>query len=88
MLRIPQLTAKEMLARGDAEVYRLLPSGPEKLSPMDAVKSGLWFSESREFAIKRDDMPGLSNWAERKTAETLNHIKQRDEPGKNHGQEI
>jgi hypothetical protein len=88
MLRIPQQTAKEMLARGDAEVYRLLPSGPEKLSPMDAVKSGLWFSESREYAIKREDMPGLSNWAERKTVEIINHPNQRDKPGKNHSQEI
>jgi hypothetical protein len=88
MIRVPQQTAKELLARSDAEVYRLLPSGPEKLSPIDAVKSGLWFSENREFAIKRSDIPGFIGWAERMTAEILNHNKQRDEPEKKHGPEL
>jgi hypothetical protein len=88
MLRVPQLTAKELLAHSDAGVYQLLPSGPEKLTPMDAVRHGLWFSECREFAIKRSDMPEFIKWAEHKTIETLNHIKQRDEPEKKHGQEI
>jgi hypothetical protein len=85
MLRITQDAAKEMLARGDAEVYRLLPSGAEKLSPMDAVKSGgLWYMNNREFAIKRGDIGGLDRWAERtagnilRQAERGEHTKSRE----------
>ncbi|MDR1206064.1 MAG: antirestriction protein ArdA, partial [Peptococcaceae bacterium] len=52
MLRVARKTASDMLARGDADVYRLLPDGPEKLWPIDAVKSdGLWFANYRAFAI-------------------------------------
>lgn len=88
MLRVSQQAAKEMLARGDCEVYRLLPEGAEKLAPTDAVKSGLWFSEHREFAIRREDSPGLQKWAERSAGDAINRAKSRDEQNKSHGQEI
>jgi|GEM_PF-1590305 len=72
MLRITREAAAEMLARGDADVYRLFPNGSEKMSPMDAVKSkGLWYSSYREFAIKREDATGLYKWAERKTSDIM-----------------
>jgi hypothetical protein len=88
MLRVSQETAKEMLARGDAEVYRLLPSGAEKLSPMDAVKSGgLWYMNNREFAIRREDIAGLDKWAER-TAETAMRRMERGEHKKSQGEEL
>jgi hypothetical protein len=76
MLRITLPVAKEMLARGDAEVYRLFPEGPVKLQPLDAIRNSgsLWYQEYREFAIKRNDMPGLDRWAARETAAL---IKQR-----------
>lgn len=85
MLRVSQTAAKEMLARGDCEVYRLLPEGTEKLSPTDAVKSGLWFSENREFAIRHEVGGGFQKWAERCAADVINRPQERDEQKK--GQE-
>ncbi|MCL2853364.1 MAG: hypothetical protein FWE20_10115 [Defluviitaleaceae bacterium] len=66
MLRVAREAASEMLARGDAEVFRLMSDGPHKLSPIDAVKTkGLWFTECRDFAIDRGSLAGLEKWAER-----------------------
>jgi hypothetical protein len=70
-LRVSQDAAKEILARGDAEVFRLMPGGAERLEQIDVVKSGLWFSEYREFAVRRDDLPKLDKWAERAAGELL-----------------
>ena len=88
MLRVSQPAAKEMLARGDCEVYRLLPEGPEKLAPTDAVKSGLWYSEHREFAIRREDAAGLEKWAERSAGEIIGRAKGREEQDKTRGPEL
>ena len=88
MLRVSQTAAKEMLARGDGDVYRLLPEGPEKLSPTDAIKSGLWFSEHREFAIRREDMAGLQKWAERSATDAMSRTKERSEHKKSHEPEV
>ena len=49
--RIPQGTAKQMLLYDEAPVYRLLPSGSEKIAPIAAVSTGLWYENYREFAI-------------------------------------
>jgi hypothetical protein len=85
MLRITRDAARDILARGDAEVYRLLPSGAEKLTPVDAVKSGgLWYMNNRGFAIRREDLPGFDKWAERaagnipRQPERGEHKKSRD----------
>jgi len=88
MLRVSQTAAKEMLARGDANVYRLLPEGPEKLSPMDAVKCGLWFSVHREFAIKREDAGGLAKWAERNAGDMRSRLREHGEQNQQHGPEL
>lgn len=88
LMRVSQAAAQEMLARGDSDVYRLLPEGPEKLSPTDAIKSGLWFSEHREFAIRREDMAGLEKWAERSVVAIMSRPQERDEPKKAHEQEV
>ena len=65
MLRIPLVTAREMLAHGDAEVFRLLPEGAKQLTALDAMYSrgSLWYQQYREFAIKKEDAPGLDRWA-------------------------
>ncbi|MDR2515415.1 MAG: hypothetical protein LBD02_09485 [Christensenellaceae bacterium] len=88
MLRISQTAAQEMLARGDGDVYRLLPEGPEKLLPTDAVKSGLWFSEHREFAIRRENAAGLEKWAERSASAAMNRPQERGEQKKSHEPEV
>lgn len=88
MLRVSQQAAKEMLARGDCEVFRLLPEGVEKLSPTDAVKSGLWYSEHREFAIRREDTVGLEKWAERSAGDIAGRAKARDEQNRVQGPEL
>ena len=82
MLRVSQTAAKEMLARGDCEVYRLLPTGAEKLSPTDAIKSGLWFSQHRKFAIRREDTAGFQKWAGRSAADAINRTKGLEEKNK------
>jgi hypothetical protein len=87
MIRIAGGTANDMLARGDADVYRLLPEGPEKLRPIDAVKNGrLWFSNYREFAIPREGIPALRIWAERAAGEALRSMG-RGAPDKNKHQD-
>jgi len=88
MLRVSQTAAQEMLARSDGDVYRLLPEGTEKLSPTDAVKSGLWFSEHREFAIRREDAAGLEKWAERSAAAIMNRPQERGEQNKSFEPEV
>lgn len=67
MLRIPLVTAREMLAHGDAEVFRLLPEGANQLTALDAMQSrgGLWYQEHREFAIKKEGISALGRWAGR-----------------------
>lgn len=67
MLRIPLVTAREMLTHGDAEVFRLLPEGAKQLNALDAMHSrgGLWYQQYREFAIKKEDISGMNKWADR-----------------------
>lgn len=67
MIRIPLVTAREMLAHGDAEVFRLLPEGTKQLTALDAMHSrgGLWYQQYREFAIKKEDISGMNKWASR-----------------------
>ena len=71
MLRIARETAAHLLARDEADIYRLMNGGPTKLAPLDAITSkGLWFENFRHFAIKPDGLDGLHKWAER-TADKL-----------------
>lgn len=85
MLRVTLPAAKDMLAHGDASVYRLFPDGPKELSPLDAMPSrgGLWYSSYREFAVKKDDLAGIGKWADRE-ADTMVVRRQpeRDAPDK------
>jgi len=69
MLRVNLDVAKDMLARGGAPVYRLLPNGPELLSALDVMPSrgGLWYQNCREFAVRKDEIDGLDRWADRTT---------------------
>ncbi len=71
MLRIAQAAAKEILAQNSAPVFRLTEGGAEKLSPIDAVKTGFWYSVDREFAIRREDLPSVEKWASRSAADIL-----------------
>ena len=87
MLRVLHPAAREMLARGDAEVFRLTPDDPEALVQMDAVRSGLWYSFNREFAIRRADMDGLDKWAGR-VAGDIQRKNERGEHKKSHEAEI
>ena len=70
MLRITLPAAKDILINGDAEVYRLLPEGAEKLTPLHLLPSRgeLLYIQYREFAIKKDDVAGLDKWADREIA--------------------
>ena len=59
MYRIPMGTAKQMLLYDEAPVYRLLPGGPEKMPPIAAVTTGLWYEHYREFAIRPENLGAL-----------------------------
>jgi hypothetical protein len=69
MLRVTLPAAREMLARGDAQVYRLMGDGSKEMSPLEAMPSrgGLQYMRHREFAIYRHDLDGLEKWANRET---------------------
>lgn len=67
MYRIPQEAAKKILLNGDGPVYRLLPSGPEKIPPIAAVTTGLWFEQYREFALMPEDLGILDKLVRRET---------------------
>lgn len=58
--RIPLGTARQMLLYDEAPVYRLLPSGAEKIPPIAAVTTGLWYENYREFAVAPEDLGALN----------------------------
>lgn len=66
--RIPLGTAKQMLLYGEAPVYRLLPNGSEKIAPIAAVTTGLWFQHYRAFAIAPEDLGALDKVVHREVA--------------------
>jgi hypothetical protein len=78
MLRVTPRAARKILARGDAGVYRLLPDGAAKLSAMDAVRTNLNYSEYREFAIAKTDLPKLDNWVKSETEQSRHTVINRD----------
>ena len=80
MLRIPLVAARDMLANSDAAVFRLLPEGAKQLSPLDAMQSrgGLWYQHHREFAIRKEDAPGLDRWANRVIEAAVKPAPERD----------
>jgi hypothetical protein len=88
MIRVAPEAAKEILAQNTANVFRLLPNDVEKLSPIDAIKVPLYHSY-REFAISRNDWPGIEKWAQRASGDILrqNEHNQRDKP-KYKGEEL
>lgn len=89
MLRITHRAAKELLARGDCAVYRLLPEGAAALSPIEAIRNGLDYGHYREFAIKREDLAGLNRWVERNVVDSVKRTVSRSTPekSKNNGPE-
>lgn len=82
MCRIPQAAAKLLLLSGEAPVYRLLPSGPEQMAPIAALRTGLWYSGYREFAIKQEDLPALDRLCRRETDRLLGIRPERTVPEK------
>ena len=85
MIRVTNEAAKELLARGDADVYRLTSVGVQKLAPVEAAR----VMRYPELAIKREDAPGLDKWAKR-TADNLIQQNERGEKdkSKNKGEEL
>ena len=63
--RIPLAAAKKLLLYDEAPVYRLLPAGAEKIPPIAAVTTGLWYEYYREFAITPKDLGALDQLCDR-----------------------
>ena len=75
MIRITLDVARELLTQNESDVYRMTAKGTEKLLPLDAVKTGLWYSFDREFAIKPNDLKGLEKWAKRTAGDFIQQAK-------------
>lgn len=78
MYRIPQETARQMLLNDEAPVYRLLPSGPEKIPPIAAVTTGLWYENYREFAVAPEDLGALDRLCGREVERLLGNRPQQN----------
>lgn len=89
MLRITNIAAKEILARGDVDIYRLTSSGPEKLSFAEALKAEN-FASGNEFAIKTGDIGNLDKWARSTAKDIVRKIELsgRAEKKKSHNEEL
>ena len=74
--RIPQGTAKQMLLYDEVPVYRLLPSGSEKIAPIEAISTGLWYENYREFAIAPEDLGALDKLIRRETDRLTGNLPQ------------
>jgi hypothetical protein len=70
MIRVAPEAAKGILAQSTAEVFRLIPNGIEKLSPIDAIKITS-YQEYCEFALRRCDWAGIEKWAQHTAAGIL-----------------
>lgn len=82
MYRIPLGTARQMLLYDEAPVYRLLPSGPEKIPPIAAVTTGLWYEHYREFAVAPEDLGALDRLIQRETDRIIGKSSTIHKPGK------
>jgi hypothetical protein len=87
-LRVSGDAAKEILARGDAEVFRLKPEGAEKLEQIDAVRNILWLSGHLEFAIRQKDLPKLEGWARRSAEAVFDRAATRERHEKSYEEEL
>ena len=65
-----------MLLYDEAPVYRLLPSGSEKIAPIAAVSTGLWYENYREFAIAPKDLGALDKLIRRETDRLTGNLPQ------------
>jgi len=88
MLRIANDAAKEILARGDAAVYKLTATGAEKLAVIESMRP-MCFAENRDLAIKREDVSALDKWAAHAVKKADRQMR-RDERSalKNKGEEL
>jgi hypothetical protein len=76
LLRISNDAARELLARGDADVYALIENGEKKLEAFEALRP-LCFADYKETAIKKEALPGFDKWAERKVGD-INRKAEKD----------
>ena len=65
-----------MLLYDEAPVYRLLPSGSEKIAPIVAISTGLWYENYREFAIAPEDLGALDKLIRRETDRLTGNLPQ------------
>jgi hypothetical protein len=87
MFRVAPEAAKDILARNAADVYRLMPNGMEKLSPIDAIKVPL-YSEYREFAVKAHDWAKIEKWARGVAGDVLRQAERGEREKSNRNGEV
>ena len=87
MIRIANEAAREILARGDADVYRLTVDGVVKLNAIEAARP-MCFAEHRDLAIKQKDAAGLEKWAAHKVKDIVRQAERAERiQSKNKGEE-
>jgi hypothetical protein len=87
MIRIANEVAREILARGDADVYRLTENGVVKLDTFEALRP-MCFAEYSDLAIKHKDSAGLDKWAAYKVKDAVKQAERAERKQlKNKGEE-
>ncbi len=78
-IRVCREAAKEMLARGDANVYRLDGKGATFQNRIGAVRIGINSVHKDVFAINPADMAGFAQWAKRTASDMARNARERGE---------
>jgi hypothetical protein len=79
MIFIANEAAREILARGDADVYRVFSNDTTvKLTSVDAARTAI-FSQYHDLAINHKDAAGLEAWAKRKVSDVVRKMEKQTE---------
>ena len=88
MIHIANEAAREILARGDADIYRLTDNGVVKLDTFEALRPAL-FSEYRPLAVTQEGLAGLDKWAAHKVKDIVRQIERAEHStSKNKAEEL
>jgi hypothetical protein len=91
MIFIANEAAREILACGDADVYRVFSNDTTvKLTSVDAARTAI-FSQYYDLAINHKDAAGLEAWAKRKVSDVVRKMEkqtERDTQKKSQGEEL
>jgi len=89
MISVANEVAKEILARGDADVFRIVAGDYVKLNTFEALRP-MCFSEYHDLAVKKEDALGLDTWAKHKVSGIVRKLEKeaaKETRKKSHGED-